>query len=119
MNVEVDVILRVVEIAAILGGGYLVAFRLGAAITTMKESIRAQETAQKQHANEIKDLKLEVKKMNEILTQIALQEQRLALLEKSLDELRHGEGFIFPLNFSQGPGGAPPKLGPHGPHGAA
>lgn len=34
------------------------------------------------------------KQLGGILTQIALQDSRLGMMEKSLDEIRHGDGFI-------------------------
>lgn len=35
-----------------------------------------------------------LKQLNTILTQIAVQDTRLNMIEKDIDELRHGQGFI-------------------------
>ena len=99
MDINIDVLLRIGEIASIIGGGYVIAFRLGIAINSMKESIRAQKNAQESHSTEIKELKQEVKKMATILTTLAVQEQRLNQLEKYIDDLRRGRGYIEPPDF--------------------
>lgn len=38
--------------------------------------------------------------LGKILTQIAVQDNRLAGIEKAIDELRHGQGFIKSVNVS-------------------
>lgn len=35
-----------------------------------------------------------IQQINNILTKIAVQETRLNMIEKDIDELRHGQGFI-------------------------
>jgi len=35
-----------------------------------------------------------LKQLNTILTQIAVQDARINMMEKNIDELRHGQGFI-------------------------
>lgn len=34
--------------------------------------------------------------LGKILTEVAVQDARLHMLEKSLDEIRHGQGFVNP-----------------------
>lgn len=36
--------------------------------------------------------------LGKILTQVAVQDNRLHMIEKSIDELRHGQGYIKQLN---------------------
>lgn len=41
-----------------------------------------------------KTLMESLKQLNNILTQIAVQDARINMIEKDIDELRHGQGFI-------------------------
>lgn len=43
---------------------------------------------------EINAMKVEVAKLAEILTKLAVQDARLQMVEKTVDEMRHGIGFI-------------------------
>lgn len=45
---------------------------------------------------EINAMKVEVAKLAEILTKLAVQDARLQMVEKTVDEMRHGIGFIVP-----------------------
>jgi hypothetical protein len=45
-------------------------------------------------AAEVASLKTEVGKLADILTKLALQDQRIVAIEKDIDELRHGIGWI-------------------------
>lgn len=38
------------------------------------------------------------KQLGSILTQVAVQDARIAMMEKNIDELRHGQGFIHREN---------------------
>lgn len=44
--------------------------------------------------DDLADLKLDVKVLNKLVTDMALQGQRLEMLERHIDELRHGRGYI-------------------------
>lgn len=64
------------------------------------------ETIGKQQAVEISELKEEVKAVSKVVTQMAVQNtrldamaQRMTIQEKLIDDLRRGEGFIYPLKF--------------------
>jgi cell division protein FtsL len=46
---------------------------------------------------DVTELKAEVKQFSQILTELALQSQRIDMLDRRYEELRHGEGFVFPL----------------------
>jgi len=102
-QVSFDTLLKLAEVLSILGGGGLVAFRLGRTTTRV-------EAAMLLHGREISELKTEMKQVSNLLTQVALQGQRLDTQDKRLDtldrryeELRHGEGFVVPA-----PGRMPP-----------
>lgn len=45
-----------------------------------------------------KTLMESLKQLNNILTQIAVQDARINMIEKDIDELRHGQGYIKSLN---------------------
>lgn len=43
---------------------------------------------------DIQKMEDSLKQLSHILTQVAVQDTRLAMVEKHIDELRHGQGFI-------------------------
>lgn len=43
---------------------------------------------------DIVDIKLDLKQLNKIVMDLALQNQRLDILESTLFEMRHGKGFV-------------------------
>ena len=90
-QVSIDTAFKVIEIISILGGGGLVAFRLGKNSQVVREAMRQQAT-------EIAALKDEIKELSKLVTEVAVQSKRLDMLEQRYDELRHGEGFVFPLS---------------------
>lgn len=81
---ELDLVFRGVEVLAIVGGGGFALFKLGRLWGRMAVDIEA--------------LKNETKKVGDILTTIAVQKQQIETIERRIEELRHGEGFIFPLS---------------------
>lgn len=54
-------------------------------------SLRLDVSAIKEHQKLLLD---GIKQLNTILTQIAVQDTRINMMEKSIDELRHGRGYI-------------------------
>jgi hypothetical protein len=102
---SLEVILRIGEILSILGGGVLVAFKLGRSTQSMEAAIGAQALSAVQQKDEISQLKIEVRKLSDIMTHIAVQNtrmdtmaERVTMLDQRFEELRHGEGFIYPLS---------------------
>ena len=87
---SLDTAFKLIEIVSILGGGGLVAFRLGKNSQVVREAMRQQAT-------EIAALKDEIKELSKLVTEVAVQSKRLDILEQRYEELRHGEGFVFPL----------------------
>lgn len=84
-------ILQILQIGSVLFGGIFVAVRLGRASGRIEAAMAMQAT-------EITTLKDEVKVLSGLVTQVAVQNTRIDLLEKRYEELRHGEGFVFPLS---------------------
>lgn len=98
--------LRLGELFSIIFGGGLVFFRLGKALSTFEEQ-------NKQHGAEIKAIKEEIAAVNRTLVSVAVQDQKIADLasrqgrmERLVDDLRRGEGYVLPLgNSGRGPQG--------------
>ncbi len=96
-DISLDTALRVCEILSIIGGGGLVAYKLGRSTEKIQAAIDGQAKSSEAQSAEISALKNEMKKLGDILTQLALQGQRLDMLDQRYEELRHGEGYVFPL----------------------
>lgn len=86
-----------IEGVTLLGGGSVLMLRIGRLMEKF-EQIVSQQT------KEISDLKLEVAQMRGVVTQIALQGERITALQSRIDtvdkrlyDLQHGEGFVMPL----------------------
>lgn len=87
---DINTILQIVQILSIVGGGGLVAFRLGRAT-------ELQAATNKQHSEQIAELKMAMKDFARVVTELAVQGKRLDILDQRYEELRHGEGYVFPL----------------------
>ena len=96
ISVSVETFLHTTEIVSIVVGGLSVAYRIGKTHSTIAAAIKNQNQASERQANEISDLKTEIKKLNDVLTALAVQESRLDMHEKWIDELRHGIGLVIP-----------------------
>ena len=44
---------------------------------------------------DVVDMKAEIKKVGEVLVAMAVQGEQIATLQKQVDELRHGRGFVM------------------------
>lgn len=91
---SLDTILKLVEIGSILIGGGTVSFTIGRTLARFETSLTLQ-------AKDVIDLKTDVKKIGELMTTVAVQNQRmdgmserLNMIDKRFDELRHGEGWV-------------------------
>jgi hypothetical protein len=91
--ISIETVLHMVEIVALVGGGFSVAYRLGKTHSAITAAIEKQDAAALRHTGEIAELKTEIKKLNDVLTALAVQENRLDMHEKWIDELRRGVGW--------------------------
>lgn len=89
--------LRIFEIGSILGGGAVILFKLGRAIERF-------EGVGKIQGGQINEMKESIKSLADLMTKQALASQRMDNFgdrmnrqDKLLDDLRRGEGFIYPL----------------------
>jgi hypothetical protein len=80
-----------VQTMAILGGGAVFMLKAG-------KSAGRVETLLSHHTDSIAELASDLKQIQPILAQIAVQKSEIANLTKWYDELRHGEGYVFPLS---------------------
>lgn len=104
---SLDAALKVAEIVGItagliggLGGGGALFYRIG----RMSERVEAAITGQ---ADNIAALQTDVRELNKLMTSVAVQQQRLDthdhrmdMVERLVDDIRRGEGRIWPLERS-------------------
>lgn len=96
-----DTSLRIAELLAVLGGGGIFIFKSGRTASRFEQVVRQQSL-------EIGELKTGVQAIQKLITQNAVMDERLvnmgtsiSRLEDWYDELRRGEGFVFPLGAYQ------------------
>jgi hypothetical protein len=94
MPAELDLAIKALELVGFLGSAALILFRMGR-ITERFEMIG------KYQAQEITELKIGVEKLSLLMTEVALQKQRLdtmdfrqGVLDKRYEDLRRGVGKI-------------------------
>ncbi len=80
---------NLIEISVIIAGGM-------AALVTLRGTVNNLK-------NDMTDMKAEIKKVGEVLIKMAVTDNRLNNLEQDMRELRHGEGFVFPLKTGRAP----------------
>ena len=90
-SLSIGEILQIGQIVSVVCGGGLVAYRLGRSSSRIEAAMGIQ-------GEEIKTLKDEIKVLSEVVIKVAITTTRLDMLEKRYEELRHGEGFVFPLS---------------------
>jgi hypothetical protein len=97
MDINLSAILQLVETLALLGGGFTFMLRAG-------KSAGKVETLLSAHHDDIVGLRDELKEIRPTLTAIAVQKTQIdninlqiGQLTKWYDELRHGQGFVIPL----------------------
>lgn len=100
---NLDIALKAFEIVALLGGGGMIVFRLGRTTERVEQTLVIQNKILEQQSDEIRSLKDETKKVNDVLLTIALQKREIELLNERYEELRHGEGYVFPLTRTPQP----------------
>ena len=77
---------NIIEIGTIAGGGILAIAMLKNTVGNMKDDLT--------------DLKMEIKKVGEVLIKMAVTDQRLANAEQDIRDLQQGRGFITPRSDS-------------------
>lgn len=77
----------ILKIAVITGGAFGFYYKIRNDIFSVKTSIEHIKENQKQ-------LQEAFTQLGSILTKVAVQDTRLNMIEKKLDELSHGQGFV-------------------------
>lgn len=83
-----DTTVKLVEIASILIGGGMVAGGIRANSRAVKEAMALQE-------KRLEALENDVKALNRVITEVAVQNSRIHFLEQRVEELRHGDGIVL------------------------
>jgi single-stranded DNA-specific DHH superfamily exonuclease len=103
-DVNLDVVFKIIEIVSFIGAGIIFLIRSGRASLRMESAIMVLKEALQSQADELSELKTDFKKITQAMTQLALQDlrlnhinERVTLLDNRYEELRHGEGFVYPL----------------------
>lgn len=81
---------NLLQMLVIVIGGISVFFTLRADVRIMRHDMNNMKERQ-DALNEA------FKQLGNILTQVAVQDQRLVQMKNEIDELRHGQGFISPM----------------------
>lgn len=80
----------IIEIVSIICGGIGVAYTIVNRIGSVEYKVADLRA-------DLSGIQDELKKLVLITTSQAVMDQRLAQIEKTVDELRHGQGFSFPV----------------------
>lgn len=78
---------NLIEIAAIVGGALTMFFAMRSDIRVLGHDVKRIELRQDTLGQAFTQL-------GNILTKVAVQDTRIGMIEKSFDELRHGQGFV-------------------------
>lgn len=78
---------NLLQMIAMIGGGVLVFFQLRTDVRVVKHDIA--------NVKERQDILNEAfTQLGTVLTQVAVQDERLNQLSRQIDELRHGDGYV-------------------------
>lgn len=98
---DLDIVLKIFEIASILGGGVIFMVYIGRSFEATNQMVNSLKDVVLAQGLELKELRAEMKQFAAVLTQVAVQKeridtisQRILVLDSRLDELRRAN---FPL----------------------
>jgi len=98
----VQIVVNLVTLIALMGGGGILVFKIGRAVSKF-------EVVAEHQAIDIKEIRMDVKIIGDATLKLALQEERMTAisrrmtnLEATVKELQHGEGFVFPISAHLG-----------------
>lgn len=84
---ELNNILQIVQIFSIIGGVTVLLVKHNIKLGVMSHDLKRLEQG-------LIVLNEAFTQLGKILTQVAVQDNRIIMLEKYIDELRHGQGFV-------------------------
>jgi hypothetical protein len=76
-------------------------FAGGAVWQSIKYDLRSLKHNVSQLEKKQEELTQVFQQLSSVLTQVAVQDNRIQMLEKQLDEIRHGQGFIVKIKKQQ------------------
>lgn len=79
---------------AVVGGAMAYFFGVKGDVGILKSDVRGIKDA-------LGILNTSFEKLSDILSKVAVQDQRINRIEEDIRELRHGEGLVFPLSKSR------------------
>jgi len=89
---------QIVQTIAVIGGGGIILVKMGR-MMGMFEQIGTQQ------AEEISEIKGELKDLGKLLTTVAVQKNEInnlrdqvVMMQRQMDDMRHGEGFVLPIS---------------------
>lgn len=91
-DISISDTLHLLEIVALVGGGLRVSYSMGRTHKAIEASIKEQQVLATQQSAEIDDLKTEIRGINNVLKEVAVQDNRLDRLENDVADLRRGQG---------------------------
>lgn len=80
---------NLIQLGSVLGAWIWMFLSMRSELRILRHDINSLERAQIALGEAFKQL-------GTILTQIAVQDMRLSMIDKNLDEMRHGKGFVKP-----------------------
>ena len=96
----------VAQVLSILGGGLMVAYRLGLSTRSVEAAVEVQALISKQNSEAIRDLRVDVSgvrndvnEVRRLMAEVAAQKSAIDRLERWYDELRHGIGLVNGKNL--------------------
>jgi len=91
-----DPALKLLEILTIIGGVIMAIIRMGQNSRNVENTLSRQNEILESQSEQIVDLKVETKKIAEVMTLLAVNNSRVDRLEADVRELRHGKGMVLP-----------------------
>jgi prefoldin subunit 5 len=84
---------NIVQTITMLGGGFYIVLSMRGDIRVLRHDVNYLKQTQTALGEAFRQL-------GTILTQVAVQDNRISMIEKSVDEMRHGQGFIRTIRTS-------------------
>lgn len=104
---EIDSTIRIIELVVVCGAAAVVLVKLGGAVTKFEGIGEKQSLIIERQGEDIKGLRVDFGSLRSVVidmvvekTRIDTHAMRLTVLERLIDELRRGEGYILPLTRS-------------------
>lgn len=81
---------NIIQIVVVIGGGMWIFMSLRADVRVVRHDMNNMKQRQE-------DLGEAFKQLGDILKQVAVQDERINQMNRTIDELRHGQGYVSPM----------------------